>query len=218
MNYLNPSTTDWMGLVVWNNGATTTTSFYLYTDTSAPTGSISINGGATGTNSTSVTLNLSATDSETGVKEMRFSNNGIAWSGWEPYGTSKTWAIPTGEGSKTVYVQYKNNAGMTSSTYSDSIILDTTAPTGSILVDGGAPYTNSISVTLSLSAADSGSGVDDMHLGNLGSTWEPWESYTTTHSWNLISGDGSKGVYVQYRDGAGNISVQYHDFGNDLHV
>jgi hypothetical protein len=142
---------------------------------------------------------------------MRFSNNGTAWSGWEPNGTSKTWTIPTGEGSKTVYVQYKNNTGMPSSTYSDSIILDTTDPTGSILVDGGAPYTNSINVTLSLSAADSGSGVDDMHLGNLGSIWNPWESYTTTKTWDLIPGDGSKGVYVQYTDGAGNISVQYHD-------
>ncbi len=211
MNYLNPSDTDWMGLVVWNNGATTTTSFYLYTDTSAPTGSISINGGAVHTNSTSVTLNLSATDLQTGIKEMRFHNDGDPWSSWESNATSKVWTIPTGEGSKTVYVQYRNNAGMISSTYSDSIILDTTAPTGSLLVDGGAPYTNSINVTLSLSAADSGSGVDDMHLGNLGSTWEPWESYTTTHSWNLISGDGSKGVYVQYRDAAGNPSVQYHD-------
>jgi hypothetical protein len=204
-------TSDWMGLVVWNNGATSTTTFYLYTDTSAPTGSISINGGAPYVNTTSVTLNLSASDGETGVAEMRFSNNGSTWSSWQPYASTKSWTLLSGDGTKTVYVQFRNNANMSSGSYSDTIILDTAPPTGSITINGGATYATSTSVSLGLSASDGLSGVDDMRFSNNGSSWSGWEPYGTSKAWSLISGDGTKTVYVQYRDNIGNISTPYND-------
>jgi hypothetical protein len=210
MNY-QTSTTDWMGLVVWNNGATSTTSFNLYTDTTAPTGSIAINGGAAYASSTSVTLNLSGYDTQTGVAEMRFRNLGESWSAWQPYAVTKAWTLPIGVGTKTVYVQYRNNANMVSAEYGDSIFLDTSAPTGSIVINSGAAYTASTSVNLTLSASDTGSGVADMHIGNYGGSWDPWEPYVTGKAWSLIAGDGSKSVWVQYRDNAGNISGQYGD-------
>ncbi|MCK4900285.1 MAG: fibronectin type III domain-containing protein, partial [Anaerolineales bacterium] len=210
MNY-QASINDWMGLVVWNNGGSTTTTFYLYTDTTAPTGSISINSGSTYANSTSVTLNLTGSDAQTGVAEMHFLNAGYSWSAWEPFAASKGWTLPSGDGTKLVYVQFRNNAGMISSTYGDSITLDTVAPTGSIVINGGDPYALSTSVTLSLSASDAMSGVAEMHVGNAGGGWEPWEPYATSKPWNLLPGDGSKSVWVQYTDQAGNISIQYGD-------
>lgn len=115
------STTDDLGLIIWNNGATDTSTIKLYVDSTAPTGSISINNGNASTYITRVTLNLSATDTETDVAEMRFANAGGLWSAWEPYSSSKSWSLSSGSGSKTVYVQFKNNAGQTSPTYSDSI-------------------------------------------------------------------------------------------------
>ena len=124
MNYIT-TTADDLGLVIWNNGSTTTTTFRLYVDSTAPTGSILINGGAAATSSPNVTLTLSATDGQTGVSDMRFGNTGDPWSAWEPYGTSKTWTLPAGDGTKTVWVQYRNNAGQISSQYSDSIVLNT---------------------------------------------------------------------------------------------
>jgi len=122
------STSDDAGLIVWNNGSTVTTSFNLYVDSTAPTGSIVINGGASHTGSTSVILTLSATDSETGVVEMRFGNTGDPWSAWEPYGTSKSWALPSGDGTKSVWVQFRNNVGMISVQASDSIVLELFVP------------------------------------------------------------------------------------------
>jgi hypothetical protein len=202
---------DWFGLVVWNNGASSTTTFYLYTDTTAPTGSISINSGAAATKSTSVTLTLSASDAETGVYQMRFSSDGSAWSAWEAYGTSKSWTLPAGDGTKTVYVQFKNNAEMVSASYTDTIILDTVAPTGTVSINAGASYTNTTSVTLTLSATDGGSGMSDMRFGNTGDPWSAWEPYGTTKAWTLPTGEGSKTVWVQFRDSAGNISSQYSD-------
>jgi len=123
-----PSTSDDAGLIVWSNGLTATTSFNLYVDSTAPTGSLVINGGASHTASTSVTLTISATDSQTGVVEMRFGNTGDPWSAWEPYGTSKSWVLPSGDGTKSVWAQFRNNVGMISVQASDSIVLDTFVP------------------------------------------------------------------------------------------
>jgi hypothetical protein len=179
-------------------------------ETTPPTGTILINNGAEYTDSTSVTLTLSASDSS-GVSKMKFSNDGVSWSGEENYATSKSWALTTGDGLKTVYVQYKDNAGNSSAFISDTIILETTPPTGTILINSGAGYTNSTSVTLNLSASDAGSGINKMQFSNDGVSWSSEEDYATSKSWILTTGDGLKTVYVQYKDKAGNWSVSISD-------
>jgi hypothetical protein len=96
-------------------------------DTTAPTGtSISVNGGATYTTSTGVTLTLAATD----ASQMRFKNgSGGTWSTYEAYATSKAWTLGSVEGTRTVYVQFKDAAGnVTGGSTNDTIILDTIAP------------------------------------------------------------------------------------------
>jgi len=90
-------------------------------DKTAPTGSINSN---SQTSSSSVTLTLSATDAVSGVWMMHFSNDGATWSDWEQYGTAKSWTLTSGDGQKTVYVQYIDNAGLTSQ-YSYAITLQT---------------------------------------------------------------------------------------------
>lgn len=104
-------------------------------DTTPPTGTIKINNDTAYTNSTSVTLNLSATDSGSGMgngAQMQFSNDGTTYSTAETYATTKTWTLTSGDGTKTVYVKYKDAAGNWSTPISDTIILDTTPPTISI--------------------------------------------------------------------------------------
>jgi hypothetical protein len=116
-------------------------------DTVAPSGSITINGGADYTNITSVTLDLSATD-VSGVTEMIISNDGVFDTEIpEPYATSKTWTLTAGDGKKTVYVKFKDSAGNWSSAYSDAITLDSSAPT-TTASPGGGLYNSAISVTL----------------------------------------------------------------------
>ncbi|MCA9973523.1 MAG: hypothetical protein KC425_25065 [Anaerolineales bacterium] len=210
MNY-QAAVGDWYGLVVWNNGATTSTSFYLYADTDAPTGSVSVNGGAAYATSTAVTLSLSGTDAESGVTDMRFSNNGSVWSSWQPYTTSANWTLTSGDGSKSVYAQFRNHVNLISSSAMDGIVLDTTAPTGSVVIDAGAAYAGTTAVNLTLSASDGLSGVADMRFSNNGSSWSGWQAYAGSAAWTLTSGDGTKTVYAQYRDAAGNISGSVTD-------
>lgn len=171
-------------------------------DIAPPTGSIIINGDATYTTTTTVTLTLSATDSTSGISKMRFSNDNITYTEWQAYTTSNPWTLQNGDGEKTVYVQFQDKAGLTS-TYIDIIVLDTTQPTGSITIAEDATYTNSTSVTLKLSAHDVTSGVAQMRFSNDNTTWSDWETYNTFKSWILLTGDGTKGVTVQYRDNAG---------------
>ena len=176
-------------------------------DTVAPTGSVTINGGAAFANSPAVTLALSASDAGSGVAQMRFSNDNATWSPWENYAATKAWSLMVGDGQKTVYVQFRDGAMNGSSSYSDTIRLDATPPTGNIVVNGGAAVTNSTSVTLSLSASDAGSGVTQMRFSNNNVTWSGWEAFSARRTaWNLTSGDGTKTVYAQFRDAAGNTS------------
>jgi len=98
-------------------------------DKTAPTGSIIINNGNAYTTSTSVTLNLTSTDTASGVYQVRYSNDGI-WDTepWETPSPTKTWILTSGDETKTVYYQIKDYAELVSETYSDTIILDTAAP------------------------------------------------------------------------------------------
>ena len=86
-------------------------------------GTITINSDALYTNSTAVTLTLSATN----ATDMCFSNDSSTWSSWEPYVTAKNVTIPSVEGAETVYVQFRDSGNLTS-TASASITLDQTPP------------------------------------------------------------------------------------------
>ncbi len=95
-----------------------------------PTGSVVINNSAAYTKLIAVTLALSADDGAgSGVADMQFSNDNATWSGWEPYAVSKSWGLAPGDGVKTVFVQYRDQAGNVSSApISDTITLDTAEP------------------------------------------------------------------------------------------
>ena len=60
---------------------------------------------------------------------MRFSNTGSSFSAAEAYAPTKAWTLTTGSGTKTVYVQFSDPIGNWSPSFTDTITLDTTAPT-----------------------------------------------------------------------------------------
>ncbi len=181
----------------------------LSSDTTPPTGTIKINNGVQYTNSSSVTLNLLATDSYSGLSQMQFSNDNATWSTPQAYATTVNWTLASGDGTKTVYVKYKDVAGNWSSAFSSTIILDTASPTGTITINNGNQYTNATSITLTLNANDSGSGLSQMQFSNDGITWLIPETYTITKTWTLTTGDGTKTIYVKFSDAAGNWSQVY---------
>lgn len=90
---------------------------------------------------------------------------------------------------------------------SKAIVIEAVPPTGGIVINGGAAVTLDPNVTLTLSYSDgSGTGVTNMRFSNDGASWSGWVAAAGTWAWTLSPGYGSKTVYVQYRDQAGNIS------------
>jgi hypothetical protein len=108
-------------------------------DTAAPNCSISINGGASSTNSTAVSLALSSTDN-VGVAGYYLSASSTtplaSAAGWTTvssttsYNANVPYTLSNGDGIKTVNVWYKDAAGNVSIVASDSITLDTTNGSG----------------------------------------------------------------------------------------
>ena len=172
-------------------------------DTVGPTGSIDINGGDLWTNSTGILLYLIYDDATSGVHLVRYSNDGLSWTGWEAPSATKAWTLPTGDAaSKTVYYEIRDNSGITSQ-FVDDIGLDTVVPTGSIQINGGDTFTNITSVVLYLTYNDATSGVKEVRYSNDGSSWTAWEAPNATRIWSLTSGDEIKTVYYEIKDNVG---------------
>ena len=180
------------------------------------TGGILINNNRSATNDRAVTLSLwaSATGGP-GVSRMRFSNDGATWSPWERLVDIRAYTLPEGpDGHRTVRVQYIDRANERSPVFRDYIRLDTTPPSGTIVINDGAFATRSPEVTLGLAWQDGeGVGVTRMRFSNNGSTWSPWEPPAAVRAWTL--GGAAPGYYtvrVQYRDGANNVSERFNDY------
>jgi hypothetical protein len=156
-------------LVVQNNNGGSG-SYTLYRDTAAPSGTVSVNSGATFTNSTNVTLSLSATNPTSGdpVSDMRFSTDGVNFGAWVPFAASASFTLPSGDGSKTVFAEFRNGAGVVSPAVSDSIVLDTIAPA---ITKSPAPSfqkaqlgTTTVPIKISWAATDATSGINHYDL------------------------------------------------------
>jgi len=170
-------------------------------DKTAPSGSITINNGDAYTNSTSVTLTLTATDATSGVHQVRFSNDGT-WDTepWETFSTSKDWVLPPGDGPKTVYYQIRDNAGLVSEVYFDTIVLDLTKPTA----NAGQNRTVKVGETVIFDA--SGSTVDTDIVSY---EWDFGDGTTgtgviTTHTYMT---PGTYKVTLTVKDAAGNADT-----------
>jgi hypothetical protein len=149
-----------------------------------------------------VTLTLTYNDATSGVDKVRYSNDGSSWTSWEDPSGTRAWVIASGDGTKTVYYEIRDNAGRIFQD-TDTIDLDTTDPTGSIIINSDDPWTTSTSVTLTLTYNDATSGVDKVRYSNDGSLWTSWEDPSGTRAWVLASGDGTKTVYYEIRDNVG---------------
>ncbi len=167
-------------------------------DSVAPSGTIKINDGAATTTTTAVTLTLAATDAGTGVMAMRFSTDNATWGDWVTYATTYAFTLPSGFGAKTVYVQFKDDAGNASAPVSASI--DLPGVTASMVINGGAATTTTRSVLLTLTATSSSGDMYAMRVSKDGTTWEDWEYFATTRAYVLTPGDGAKTVYAQVAD------------------
>lgn len=173
--YTVPADAATMGaLVLMNAGGLGT--YNVYRDTTAATGSVLIDNDDATTTSTSATLSIAASDAETRIQDMRISTDGAVDSEpWEPYVTSRAVTLPAGSGTKTVIVQFRNNAGMLSAPVSDTIELITTP--GAPTVTSTAPAAGAI--TVSFSPGSNGGSAVTSYLSQCGSS-DGGTSGTTT--------------------------------------
>ena len=107
--------------------------FRLTLDTTAPGGvGLVINNGAVNTASPVVNLAIACTDSDkTGYQMKIWGIDGAATESaatWETYSATKQVTLPTGDGSKTVYVKVRDDVYNESASASDTITLDTSVP------------------------------------------------------------------------------------------
>ena len=152
-------------------------SFLISTgDTRAPTGaSVSINAGAIGTRSRTVTLTLAATD-DSGVSQMCISNTTTCTS-WLTYATSRSWSLTTAVGTKTVYVKFRDRYGNTTTNATDTIIYEVTVPTTSTL--SGTAVAGGVSNLSWTASTDASSGLAGYKLVVLEGTVYPASTCTT---------------------------------------
>jgi hypothetical protein len=119
----------------------------------------------------------------------------------------------------------ENNDASTRFTVAGGVIVDTHAPTGSIVVNSLAPRTTNPNVTLDVVGRDDVSGVDSWRVSNDGTNWSTPFRYADDDNpstaltdgstfverpWNLADADtggdattGTKTVYVEFHDASG---------------
>jgi peptidoglycan/xylan/chitin deacetylase (PgdA/CDA1 family) len=204
------STTSTVKYRAWDNtgNVEATNSQLIQIDTTAPSSSISCNGStcATSTYSAAVTVTLSATDTESGAAVIRYTLDGS-----DPTASSTAYSDPISV-SETTTVKYRawDSAGNVEATNSQVVqvvqtVPDTDAPTSSIAcnlsVCSSGWYGGSVSV--SLSAADGGSGVAAIRYTLDGS--DPTAASPTYTAPFTVSATTT----VKYRawDNAGNIEA-----------
>ncbi|MEI7745663.1 MAG: hypothetical protein WCK58_18145, partial [Chloroflexota bacterium] len=174
-------------------------------DSTTPSGTLQINGGALSTTSVSVTVALSASDgTASGMAAYRLSSDGTTWSDWTATSGTASVAIdlPAGTGTRTVLAELSDNAGNVSVPASEAIDLDpgVYATDCAVSVNAGAGFTNSRDVVLDIYAPAGITGIEVSNDGGfVGSVWEP---YAAHRAWTLADPNGqivTKVVYVRFK-------------------
>ena len=189
----------------------------LALDITPPVGTFIVAAGAAATATPMVTITDTATDSLTGVSQMRIANDGATWD-TVPYATSVSWDLTnatfggtSGDGTKTVTMEWQDGAGNWSGPTSHAIVLDRIPPVGSVSINGGAATVHSAIVTLALTATDAGSGVSSASIANdPGMTSPisvPCPSGSCSTPYTLPAGNGPKTVYATFADKVSNTSA-----------
>jgi YD repeat-containing protein len=166
-------------------------------ETTPPTTSASPAGGYY---NTSQSVTLSCDDGQgSGCDKIYYTTDGTTPTPSSPVYSSPVAITPTA----TLKFFAKDLAGNSESIKTEIYTLDTTPPTGTIIINSGASSTSSPNVNLTLTCSDTG-GCSQMQFSNDNVTYSSAEAYATSKAWTLTAWDGNKTVYVKFKDSAGN--------------
>jgi len=160
---------------------------------------LTIDGGARYATRNRVMLQLSATDAREMLISQSSDFSGTLWMDFNP---TLSWTLSLPDGPKTLYAKFRDEAGNETALVSSSIILDTTPPTHArILINGGASFTKTSTVHLTLAAEEATEMLVSNDPAFAGASWMP---LADSLSWTLPWGDGEKNIFAKFRDAAGN--------------
>ncbi|NTU82142.1 MAG: hypothetical protein HGA45_22655 [Chloroflexales bacterium] len=116
---------------------------------------------------------------------------------WQPFVASLPFTLTGADGAHTLYVRFKDQAGLDSLPFALPVTLDTDPPTGSAARDPHDPS------QLILSAHDATTAVTEVEIqiGEAAPVWLPYEA-----SLSLGAGSEQAPVWLRFRDEAGNTS------------
>lgn len=164
-------------------------------DTAEPTGTITINSGASATSDRHVNISMTYSDNIE-VMECAYSNDDLMWTAWEPCQPSRTWSLLEIDGERTVFYRIKDIAGNVLE-INDSIYLDVTQP--QVFVNDNASFTNSAEVNVTFGFEDMIGSPVTCSYKNDSMDWTPWEPCPTSPDplrpeipWSLEGLDGTR--------------------------
>jgi len=182
-------------------------------DTTPPQGSITLNDGAQYTRTTGVSVKPTATDASSGVAKVQLSNDNTNFQEFDyfPHTYYIYWPLTPGDGPKTVYAQFRDNAGNTSASVTASITVDTVAPKDGTLT--AAPGNQKVTLTWA-GFSDVGSGIQTYRLYYSASAYPTAATGTKIYEGTALTfvhqglANGKPACYRLYAvDKAGNVSA-----------
>ncbi|MBL8952829.1 MAG: hypothetical protein JNK82_18755 [Myxococcaceae bacterium] len=181
-------------------------------DTQTPSlTSLVVNAGVAWASSATVSVATVAGDLASGLAGIRCRTDSGAFDPAVPYVTPFSYTMTGGSGMHTVSCYVVDAAGNASSPLSDGIGLDTTAPSGTVVINAGNPqYATSPMATLVLGPTDAESGVTHYCASLTGTA--PASAmdvcFTPLATTGIdLGADGPKTVSVWFRDAALNVSA-----------
>lgn len=150
-------------------------------------------------------LKLKAID----ASRMMISNNASFDSAvWIRLKENLRWKLPNADGEHTVYAKFADEAGNETEVFTDKVILDRQAPIGSIIINHDSTYSNQMKTFIRMETGDAVKArVSNTPTFDNAS----WGAPVSAMTWVFKGLDGTKSIYMQLVDKAGNVSETFSD-------
>ena len=199
-------------------GNVTMSATTVVVDLTPPSGFIELAGGEAYTRVATVGVRIQALDANPLTGMLVSEDPAFAGATWRSFKASFDLPLSVGDGAKSVYVKVRDIAGHESPVMTDTIILDTTPPEGSISVEDGTGVAWQRTVAVHLAITDA-NDVPEVRAGEAadidGLTWVPWSE---TLGLDLGATEGLHTVVVDAMDPAGNVARFTSQVLLDLHA